>query len=409
MKSSDQPTCQPRRLVAAVGLAVGLSIMGDSFLYGSLPLEAEGLGIALPLVGVLLSVNRLVRLISNTWASGIFERFGPRVPFVLATIGALVTTSLYGAAWGFWVFFIARTGWGVAWSALRQAGYQAIWTGGESNRGSLMGLLWGIIRLGSAFGVLLGGFLRDVAGYQAGIWGLLILTGIAVPVAMSIPWPREAAGIPPSRSPLIQGWQEALKSPPARRLLAAGLTHSAFEGIVISTASLFLAHRLGNGDLSLPFAINIGTLAGLLLALRWTSDIIFAPVIGRLFDRLGERRTLILLVLLLMTGLGGLGWTRGPLLFPLLALLFVTSAGLNITLGALAGNLSVRMRRPHLFIGVFATGTDCGAALGPLIAYSLGVFLNFENAYLLFGIILAIAVFWFLRSGDNKSLQMTFL
>ena len=67
---------RPTRLVLVSGLVIALCIVGDSYLYSILPLEAANLGIALPLVGVLLSANRLVRLISNTWASRLFERWG---------------------------------------------------------------------------------------------------------------------------------------------------------------------------------------------------------------------------------------------------------------------------------------------------------------------------------------------
>src|SRR5712692_4971624 len=94
-------TPSPNRLVIAVGGVTGLCILGDSFLYAVLPLEAQNLGIALPLVGILLSANRIIRLVSNTWASALFERFGPRIPFFFATIIALITTAIYGLGWGF--------------------------------------------------------------------------------------------------------------------------------------------------------------------------------------------------------------------------------------------------------------------------------------------------------------------
>ena len=84
------------------------------------------------MVGVLLSANRLVRLISNTWASGLFERWGPKRPFAAATILALLTTAIYRWAAALLFFLPARMGWGIAWSALRQGGYQAIWTGGAA-------------------------------------------------------------------------------------------------------------------------------------------------------------------------------------------------------------------------------------------------------------------------------------
>ena len=239
---------KPERLVFRVGLAIGLSILGDSFLYGNLPIEAKNLGIALPLVGVLLSANRLVRLASNTWASLIFEKLGPRKPFIFATGLALLTTALYGVGWGFTVFLLARLGWGMAWSALRQGGYQAVWTGGEYAKGRLMGLLWGLIRLGSAFSVLLGGYLRDRWGYRAGAFGVMGITGLAIPVALSIRWPAESKRIVSSQQSSWQGWQRSLKNERGWNLIIAGSVHSMFEGILIATTSLFLADRLGTMD-----------------------------------------------------------------------------------------------------------------------------------------------------------------
>jgi len=52
--------------------------------------------------------------------------------------------------------------------------------GGEYARGKLMGLLWGLIRLGSAFSILLGGYLRDQWGYRAGVFGVMGVTALAI-------------------------------------------------------------------------------------------------------------------------------------------------------------------------------------------------------------------------------------
>ncbi len=188
--SHQQPASNPVRLVLTSGLVIALCIVGDSYLYSILPLEAANLGIALPLVGVLLSANRLVRLVSNTWASGIFERWGPKRPFAAATVLALLTTAVYALGRGFALFLPARLGWGVAWSALRQGGYQAIWAGGAARRGRLMGLLWGVIRLGSAVSVVAGGYLRDRFGYQTGVLAIMGATVLAIPLALALRWPR---------------------------------------------------------------------------------------------------------------------------------------------------------------------------------------------------------------------------
>lgn len=122
-RSGTQSSIDATRLVVSAGIVVGLCILGDSFLYSILPLEAAKLGIALPLVGVLLSANRLVRLISNTAVSGVFERLGPKRPFALSALLGVLTTAMYAVGYGFWMFLPARLGWGVAWSGLRQGGY----------------------------------------------------------------------------------------------------------------------------------------------------------------------------------------------------------------------------------------------------------------------------------------------
>lgn len=397
---------KPGQLAVIVGATIGLCILGDSFLYGLLPLEAKNLGIALPLVGILLSANRLVRLVSNTWASAIFERLGPRTPFVFAAVLSLVTTTMYGAGWGFFVFLLARLGWGVAWSALRQGGYQAVWTADESFRGRLMGLLWGLIRLGSAFSVVAGGYLRDRFGYQVGILVVAGTTAMAIPVALSIRWPRDADVTlrqPPSngRGSSLAGWRAALKTSLGRQLLAAGFMDRMFDGVVISTTSLFLASRFGTSELFSGLGIRVGTVAGLLLALRWLSDLIFGPAIGALSDRLGRLRTLVLLACTLVVAVVGVVRLSELWLVFCLAIMFVSSTGLNITLGAVANRVALQAERPHIFVGVFTTASDAGSALGPLLAYSLGILLNLNVLYILTGslLLLVIVRYWRLAAG----------
>jgi MFS family permease len=391
----------PDRLVIAVGATIGLCIVGDSFLYGILPLEAQHLGIALPLVGVLLSANRLVRLISNTWASAVFERLGPRTPFVFATVLSLATTAMYGVGWGFVVFLLARLGWGVAWSALRQGGYQAVWTGSESRRGRLMGLLWGLIRLGSALSVVAGGYLHDRYGYWAGILMVTGVTVLAIPVALAIRWPRDAEAIlrqPPlnGKSSSLAGWRAALATGRGRPLLFAGFMDRVFEGVVISTTSLFLAGRFGTNELL--SSLGIWHPGSLLLALRWMSDIVFGPTLGALSDKVGRLRALVTIAFVILMAVVGVVNLSGLLLLLCLAMMFVGSVGLTTTLSASANTAALQSERPHIFVGIFTTASDAGSALGPLLAYSLGVVLNLNALYILTSTILLIAILLYWRS-----------
>jgi len=155
------------RKITIVSLAIAISLLGDSTLYTVLPTYAEQLKIELALVGVLLSANRFVRLLTNSWAGYIHDRYHSAWPFVIALVLGACTTAMYGLLWGFWIFFIARLLWGTCWSFLRLEGYTAVITDAPPhNRGKLMGAYKSIISSGMMVGGFLGGILTDTIGYQ---------------------------------------------------------------------------------------------------------------------------------------------------------------------------------------------------------------------------------------------------
>src|SRR5688572_9693544 len=72
------PTPSPgsfmQRRVVAVSLVMALQLLGDSLLYVVLPLHADELGFSGFQVGVLLSANRFVRMLTNRGASRLMRR-----------------------------------------------------------------------------------------------------------------------------------------------------------------------------------------------------------------------------------------------------------------------------------------------------------------------------------------------
>lgn len=369
------------RLVLWVALVVGLSIMGDSLMYSLLPLDAPALGIALPLVGVLLSANRWVRLLSNTWVAVIFQKYGARLPFFLsAVLGAMVAV-LYGVGWGFGTFLLARVGWGIAWSGLRQGGYEAVWHG--TRRGRLMGVLWGLVRLGSAVSVVLGGILRDRWGYRGAAQTIALFTVLALPVAWFIRW-GESSFAPPetpartvtNRTPWRALWRVSL----LRWVLVAGFLDGLVDGVLISTASLFLTQRLGDAMLD-GIGLGIGTVAGLMLASRFMSDVVFGPILGAVSDFFGQTATVLALAGLMVAGVGGAIFLNGAGMVAGLFAAFVAGSGLFVTLSAVSSTVATRTESPHLFVGAFTTANDAGMAVGPLLVYSLVVWISLPVLY----------------------------
>lgn len=388
-------TSRPESLVLRAGAVVGLCIMGDSLLYAVLPLEAANLGIALPLVGVLLSANRIVRLFANTPVGILFERWGVRWPFVGAAILGLIVALLYGTGWGFMVFLVARIGWGLAWSGLRLGGFQAVWAGPEPVRGRLMGLLGAVISVGAASSVLLGGYLRDMFGFQIAAYGVATLVALSIPLALNMRWPAHLRVQDRSERQPLDAWLRTLQTPSRASVLLATFLSMALIAILVSTAALFLQSRLESDQVA-AWGIGFGTITGMLLAMRWLSDLAMGPLLGEMSDRVGQGWLAVSLSLLSLTALVGAVATTGLLSFLFLAFVFLAGSGINVSLGAAATTTAAASTRPQLFLGAYATAYDAGLALGPILGLTLAGAGALTSLYLLAGVasLAAVSVFW---------------
>ncbi len=304
--------------------------------------------------------------------------------------------------------------WGVAWSSLRQGGYVAIWTGDGARKGRLTGLLWGLVRLGSALSVLAGGLLYDRYGYRSAVGAIAFVTALAVPIAIFLPWRNIASADDSTVSSIASretqppatvrdGWRAMWVNPVRRWLTASSMVGHFVNGVVLSTTSLFLAQRLPEDRTVFLLGIGVGTLAGLMLGARWLSDMVLGPAFGYLSDRTGQANMALGLAILYVLGLAGV--ISLPIAGAVLCLLlvFVCDGGLYIALNAAASGAAMASSRPHRFIGVFTTASDAGSALGPLVAFSAATVVGFPSLYAIGGLGILLTVFWFWRVSRRTS------
>jgi MFS family permease len=396
--SAAQPNVwSPVRLVSAAGATVGLCILGDSLMYAILPLAASSLGIPTAMIGVLLSVNRFVRLGSNLWSSSLFERFGPRRPFVAASVLGVLSTVLYGLMGGFALLLPARLLWGVAWSGLRQGGYVAVWTGNPAQKGRLTGYLWGLVRLGSALSVVVGGFLYDRYGYFPTIWAIVALSALSIPVAIAIRWPApRAEGRPsaPDTRPTAQrvergNWfraaADAVHATEARWLVSATFFQYLLSGVVLSTTSIYLLQLFGGDPDLLLLGIGIAGITGILQASRWLTDLALGPAAGFVSDRYGQPTTILALGALELSALAATLVVPALVGVFCLLLALLSDGMLHTVMSAAATGTATRTERPHIFVGVYTTLSDFGSALGPLAAYTIGESIGLGTSYMVVG------------------------
>ena len=354
--NAPSPSCPDdaaaRRLARSMAVVSAFCLTGDTMLYIALPLFWQECGLtALWQVGVLLAVNRLVRLPLNPLVRLLYTRIDQRTGMALAVVLAASTTLLYGVARCFALWLLLRCLWGLAWTLLRLGSLFALTAASrKDNRGYLMGSYNGLVRLGSLLGMIGGGLLADLLGFPtvALLFGALTLTGL--PLALSrIPRSGRATG-------------------------------------AASRAATSLLSGLHVGELALAGGLVMGcaTLAGTLQALRWLWEPWLAPWFGRLSD--GPRGRGPVLCACLGGGACALALVAlslpAPLWLPLLLCSQLCATGLGTLSDAAASDTAEQHGHPTHTLASYAFIVDCGAAAGPVLAYGVQGLWGMDAAYL---------------------------
>ncbi|MDX1601279.1 MAG: MFS transporter, partial [Anaerolineales bacterium] len=159
-----------------------MSLIGDSTLYTVLP-EAQiaaQLGLEVASVGLVLGVNRLVRLVFNPLAGSLYERFSRRWLLVISMLIGTAATASYGIANGLPGVLVGRVLWGAAWAGIWVGAHAMILdVAEEENRGRLNGTYQVWFFLGLAATALAGGTLTDLIGLRNTLWLGTGITGAA--------------------------------------------------------------------------------------------------------------------------------------------------------------------------------------------------------------------------------------
>ncbi len=378
----------PRQALIPVGIGVGLSLFGDSTLYTVLPEPsiAAQAGVSLAMVGVLLGANRFARLLFNNLAGSLFDRLPRRRLMIAAMITGVISTVCYAIGRGAGLMLLGRVLWGAAWAG--------IWIGSsaialdisdDSNRGAISGRLQMWFSLGIAATTFSGGLFTDLFTYRGGLW-LSAALGM-VGVLIWILFLPETRRHPPRLAVRIDEAEFEVNHFPWKDVLISAVplfaVRFAFQGVLNSTAILWLSQYVDGGISLGKFLLPLATLSGVFGAIRVLVGTASAPFIGALSD-LGRRRWIVL-ALLLMAGTVGIGlmstaWLGIGLFGALLAAL--TAYGVPAITAALVGDQVLPERRAR-GLGIIYTVGDLGATLGPVISLALVPIIGIRQVYLI--------------------------
>ena len=109
---------------AFASLALAFASFGDAFLYPFLPVNNSVVGVPVVWIGVLLSINRFVRIISNGWMVHLFAKYGLRTIMILAVIVAIMSTAGYAFANSILIWLLLRICWGTCFFCYANRNYR---------------------------------------------------------------------------------------------------------------------------------------------------------------------------------------------------------------------------------------------------------------------------------------------
>jgi MFS family permease len=340
---SRATTASDDAVVVRAAAVLGLVWLGDALIYVVLPLHAEAFGIGLGLVGVALSLNRIVRIVGYGWVAFLHRRLGLRALTASAAFGAALSTIGYGLALGLLPLLLARLVWGFAYGVLNVT-TTAYAIGDGQGTGRRVGLNRAVGTVGPALALSVGAWLAIVLGPRE-VFLVLGLVGLAaVPLALTLP--REAAAAEPGRAATTR-WRPST-------LNVLFFTVSAVDGAFGMTLSLLFAGTLGVGSAILA--------AGLLLALQRVAIVVLSLVAGPLIDRLGARRLLTPCIAVVVVGLIAIahGIVYPGAVAVVIARAFLSNVGPVLATQERSGSTVQRL-------AAFATWVDSGLAIGPLV------------------------------------------
>lgn len=385
--------------IIIASIVTALSLLGDSMLYIALPIYWETAGLeSIWQVGVLLSINRFIRLPFNPFAGWIYKRISLKAGLIIAVLLAGFTTIGYGVFEGFAAWVILRALWGIAWSFFRIGGLSVVAVYAENNkRGSSMGLYNGLYRTGSLVGMLVGGLLVPIIGLSTVsiAFGLLSLLGLPLMLSSKINQVEETPGkidTMAEEKPFIG--RTAYK---AAIIVSGFLIAMLYQGIVTSTMSSLIEHFYGESILIWNVVVSVTFLSGLIQAVRWTWEPFLGKTVGHWSDGVQGRLPIYIVSLIFAGVVFGLVSAKLPLwLWVAVTLLVMAGATILSTILDTIALDAAKTANVVSFLTVYTIFQDVGAALGPAISYIV-IQLEAGFTFLYWGgsfILLILAVIW---------------
>jgi MFS transporter, DHA1 family, multidrug resistance protein len=270
-----------------------LSAAGFAMIFPFLPSYVAYLGSSLGLnlvflVGAVFSGQALTMAIASPIWGVLSDRYGKKLMVERALFGGALIILLMGFASSAEMLVILRVIQGFITGTIAATNALVAATAPRERTGYAMGLLQVGLWSGIALGPLLGGVFADAFGYRVAFYltsALLFLGGLLVLFGVERDKPEASSKRPIPG--LLAGLREVLGSPGVGFILLLRFVGWLGRNVLLPYLPLFMASLVIDES-------KLNTLTGLVIALSSAAGTITAIYLGRLGDRVGHKRILII-------------------------------------------------------------------------------------------------------------------
>lgn len=365
------------RSTVVAAACLGIVWFGDAVIYVVLPLYAASFGCDALMVGVLLSVNRVVRILGYGWVGPLARTYGANALTAAACAAGAISTLAYGLLSGFALLFLARMLWGAAWGIINLT-MTAYAYGDGARAGTRIGIARAISSTGAFAALVAVGPLCIAIGPHKMfvLYGLVGL--VTVPLAFLLPSLRAAA----SDSQTFKRWTLT----PLNALFF--VVSFGADGVLGATISVLLAEFM-------PVSSAIVG-AALLLALQRLTAIVLSLFSGPLTDRLGAQRLLLPCTFAIAAGFAvvACGYVNIGAVMVILARALLGTAGPVLAAEKSTDRIAA--------LASYATWTDVGLAAGAFFGIVGVAEIGYAKSYALLAVLLVATALWQLRNFNAR-------
>lgn len=332
---SDDTALPWKRTLYIIFFAQITSTIGFSSIFPFLPLYVDALGARSQLsvellAGLVYSAQAFTMMLASPVWGGLADRYGRKLMVERAMYGGAILLFLMAFVRSAEELVLLRAFQGVVTGTVGAANALVASEVPRARAGYAMGLLETGRGLGIALGPLIGGLLADVLGYTAAFYvtaALLLLSGILVTVGVRED--RSNRVSLPGQPGLFGAWRHVVAASGVTGTYIMRFITEMARMMIIPIAPLLVQSLLVDSS-------RVNTFAGMVVSVAALATTASAAYLGRLGDRIGHRRVILVCTLLaalfyLPQGLVTSGWQ----LLGLQALVGVALGGVSPILSSL--------------------------------------------------------------------------